>query len=497
MRARWLGPALAVITSGSARAQQMGLAPVTEGERLNTGVTVDTAGQFYDVRSPSGAPILMRRRVLTTLSVHGTRLWRDDADKQVPEITFRARMRYDADYGAFGAEVTPEDTQRFVPGLSRGPVDLMYGYIEGRRFLNGWLGFRLGRQYVVDGLGWWSFDGGLVRLTAPSWLVVEGLAGLEVRGGLPFSTPRFERDGAWRGDRTGYDALVYPSFQESNIAPAYGAAIEAAGIPWLSGRVSYRRVENTGAANTVPFDTGARPTFVYDASRVSQERVGYAAEATAATLGSARTGLAYDLYNARVTSIYGSLDAFANKRLTLGADYDYFRPTFDADTIWNFFASYPSHEMGARAAFVASDHVDVAGGALSRAFVDRGARGEAGTHVTFDHGAHAAFRYHVGEGQVGLRGRATFGPEGGSRGADVHAERVVETRWILGGRVSAWQWSDSLRPEREAVSAGYMTSLGFRFAERSRASVEFDHYINRIAGHRLRLMIWLTVAVTR
>ena len=34
-------------------------------------------------------------------------------------------------------------------------------------------------------------------------------------------------------------------------------------------------------------------------------------------------------------------------------------------------------------------------------------------------------------------------------------------------------------------------------AERARASVDFEHYMNRIAGDRLRFMVWLTVAVTR
>ena len=41
---------------------------------------------------------------------------------------------------------------RFVPALKPAPVDLMYGYLEGRRYARGMLGFKLGRQYVVDPL---------------------------------------------------------------------------------------------------------------------------------------------------------------------------------------------------------------------------------------------------------------------------------------------------------------------------------------------------------
>ena len=42
--------------------------------------------------------------------------------------------------------------------IRRGPVDLMYAYVEGRRFFKGVMGFKLGRQYIIDPLGWWSFE---------------------------------------------------------------------------------------------------------------------------------------------------------------------------------------------------------------------------------------------------------------------------------------------------------------------------------------------------
>ncbi len=77
----------------------------------------------------------------------------------------------------------------------------MYAYLEGQRYLDGYLGFRLGRQYVVDSLGFWSFDGAEVMLTTPAYLAFELYAGFEQRGGLPMmSSSRFEAGGciAWR-----------------------------------------------------------------------------------------------------------------------------------------------------------------------------------------------------------------------------------------------------------------------------------------------------------
>ncbi len=110
-------------------------------------ITSDTAAQFYDVRSPTGETVLARRRLTTTLGVGAYDLVaREPGNPLGPELSFKARVRYDADYGASPAEVDMTNYARFLPGFSRGPVDLMYAYVEGRRFLHGWLGFKLGRQ---------------------------------------------------------------------------------------------------------------------------------------------------------------------------------------------------------------------------------------------------------------------------------------------------------------------------------------------------------------
>jgi len=215
---------------------------------LEPEVTSDTAVQFYDMRSPTGETVIARRRLTTTLGVSVYDLYDTPSDPTGPTLSFRARMRYDADYGGSGAETDPTN-RGVIPGFERGPIDLMYGYVEGRRFLKGWLGFKIGRQYVVDSLGWWSFDGGSVKITTPYYFAAEVYGGLEQRGGMPLSTPRFEREGIWRGDRSGYDPALYPSFQPNDVAPAYGAALESAGFTWLHGRLIYRCVENIGSSN--------------------------------------------------------------------------------------------------------------------------------------------------------------------------------------------------------------------------------------------------------
>ena len=470
----------------------------------------DTAAQFYDVRSPSGETVLNRRRLTTTLAISGYEILDTPPnDPYAPQLLFRARLRYDADYGQNGAESDVTNFGRLVPGLQPQQIDLMYGYLEGRKLARGWLGFKLGRQYVTDVLGWYSFDGGEVKATTPYYFAVEAYGGLEVRGGMPLSTARFESGGVWRGDRTGYDPSLYPSYQPSDVAPVVGAAIESSGLSWLHGRLTYRRAMNTGTVNTSEFASGLFAPASYSGTRVSSEKLGYSVDAEWAGVGSARAGLVYDLYDARFAALNANLDALLGHGRTVGLDYQFYQPTFDADSIWNIFMSEPMNDLGARALFQASDHVALSAGGHARIYTVQ--TSEAQTNASpltqwayfpsnplgFDGGGDVSARYKFGEGSLGLRASGNFGQAGDRVGGDISGERVFETRYVLTGRVNVWQWDDKLRPDRDATSVGYVAGIGYRFAPRSQTMFDFQHDINRLVGQRFRAMIWLTVAVTK
>lgn len=478
-------------------------------------ITTDTAAQFYDVRSPTGETVIARRRVTTTLGVSAYDLYEPDraTDPNGPTLSFRARLRYDADYGGSAAETDPTRFGSVVPGFERGPIDLMYGYVEGRRFLKGWLGFKLGRQYVVDSLGWWSFDGGQVKITTPYYVAAELYGGLEQRGGMPFSTPRYERDGIWRGDRTDYDRTLYPSFQPNDVAPAYGAALESAGFQWLHGRLTYRRVYNTGGSNVSQFASGTRTPATYDGTRLSQERLGWGFDGTLPDLGGVKGGLAYDLYNARFANVFASVDAYVSRKVTVSLDYDYYVPTFDADSIWNFFLAMPMNDLGLRTSWDATDHLALSAGLRARAFqvqteneVDNQTpNGNDLSNASYFPkggldamgGGNVAARWHFGEGAVGARGNADVARNGQRMGLDVYGERTLETRYVLSARAGVWQWDDKLRPDRDATSFQYVAGAGYKLWPRSLVFVDFEHDMNRLVGHRFRGMLWLSLAVTK
>ncbi len=500
----------ALVSATASTLASAGIAHAADAE-----VQADTAVQFYEVRSPTGATVLARRRLTSTIGVAGYDLLRDPSpDKKAAELTFRGRVRYDADYGADGAESDPNDPLRFVPGFDRGPVDIMYAYLEGRKFARGWLGFRLGRQYMIDSLGWWSFDGGSVKVTTPAFFALEAYGGFEVRGGLPLSSPRFERDGIQRGNRDDWDRTLFPTFQPTGIAPAVGAALESAGLTFLHGRLDYRRVHNTGGSNVTAFGSGLTRPVTYDGTRLSSERIGYTINGSLPQVGGFKGGFAYDMYLSTMANIYASVDGYVTRKVTLGVDYDFYRPTFDADSIFNFFTVYPSHDLGLRGQWDATSRLSLSGTVHGRALQNETEPDQnnsstgIGSPTQVDPsypssgavlypGARLAARYRRDTLLAGIRSQGDFGDGGRRLGADVYAEDLFRNHWIATGRIGAWSWNDELRPDRDATSLGIVAGAGYRFDDRSRIVVEYEHNVNRLVGQRSRVIAWFTVATTR
>jgi hypothetical protein len=472
-------------------------------------VNTSSAAQAYTFGSPLGSLVVRRRRFLQTLALDVHHLEGDVTRPGEAEYAVRLRLRLDSDIG-----VAPEETaystftNRYVPGLVAAPFDLMYGYLEGRHLLRGWLGFRLGRQYVSDSLGWWAFDGGQVRLTTPFFVAVEAYGGLEQRGGLPLSSPRFEQNGVWRGDREGFARNIYPQFLEAYAAPAYGAALESAGITFLHGRLDYRKVMNRGPALASAFPNPVTGAYdVYDATRVSSERLGYALDATLTDIGGIKGGIVYDLYDRSLASGYAQLDWYASQRLTAGADFDYFRPTFDGDSIFTFFTHNPMTTVSGRVAWDPGEALGVAVSGGARSFFTDGdpatftssASGSpraatARTDVLGDLSARLRFT------NTTLRTRGTFerGDGGHRQGGDVYGERrFLGGRWTTLARVSLFDWKDNLRAERDATSFAYVLGAGFRPSRVVDAFLEWEHDMNRLVGQRYRILAVVNLSVTK
>jgi hypothetical protein len=495
----------AVLSIGVGASLALASAPAAA---VDAEVNSTSAAQSYASSSPWGNLTLKRRRFLQTIALGVYHLEGGEPQPAGPDLSIKLRLRLDADPGITSDETTYSPTSdRYVPGLAVAPIDIMYAYVEGRRLAGGWLGFRLGRQYVTDSLGWWSFDGGLLRITTPVYLEVEAYGGLEQRGGLPLSTPRFERNGVWRGDRKGIDNGVYPQFQKAAIAPAYGVAIQSTGVTWLHGRLDYRKVLNQGESvvSMLTFDPLTGNPITYSGTRTSSERLGYALDATAASVGGIKGGLVYDLLDGGFSNYYGQADWYATRNITVSGDYDYFRPTFDGDSIFNFFTHNAMKTLTGRVAIDATEGIDVAASGGIRNYITSGdpstflpTRDTSTQASQQDILANVAGRYRYGAGLVGVRALSETGDRGLRQGGDLYGERYfLGRRWTALGRVSLYDWDDKLRPDRSATSFGYVIGGAFRPSPVVDAMIEWEHDMNRLVGQRFRILALVNLTVTK
>lgn len=525
----------------------------SKAHAVDVEISNDTTFQAYEVMNPWSTYSLERRRITEQLGFAMYHLQGDYAPGKA-DYTMRIMLRLDADPG-INAHLDDQQAgaetdfavglgSRYVPDLAYVDLNLMHAYVEGRNLAKGWLGFKIGRQYMSDVLGWWNFDGGLVRLTTPYFFDLEAYGGLEQRGGLPLSSTRYEQQGVWRGTHADFGGegtdpriLDYPSYQFAAPAPAFGLAIESNGPNWIHGRFSYRRVYQSGDAILNQFGTPPGGTTSLSGLRVSSDRLGYAANINIFKLGGLKGGFTYDLYSKVFSYGFAGLEAYLGKKVTVGADFDYYEPTFDADSIFNWFSKQPqmtatarvearptkkfdlSASGGAKMFFTAGDPdayfqgqcdatalpgettnpncdvgagLDTAVNAKLRAYGQDPDNNTQEAHV--DGVGQLAGRYRVPHGKFELRSMAQVGARGRRVGGDLSAEgTLVGGKWAFGGRVSVYDWHDPTREDRDATSFGYVLAAAWKPLDLSKIGVEWEHDYNALVGQRFRVLASLNV----
>jgi hypothetical protein len=192
----------------------------------------------------------------------------------------------------------------------------MYAYLDGQRYLGGVFGFRIGRQYVTDVLGWWSFDGGLLTVDTPIHLRLETYGGFEQRSGLPLlGTPRYQADGVARGSRDDLRNDQWTSYlDQSALAPAFGFALETIDFSWVHLRATYRRVINQDTVVVSPFADELGELRSIAASRVSTEKLGATARVEESSLGTLVGSVVYDAYAGLFSEIAAGAEWYATWR---------------------------------------------------------------------------------------------------------------------------------------------------------------------------------------
>lgn len=478
-------------------------------QAYETEVDASVQAQFYTFESPYGQPLVRVRRYTDTLGLALHDL-QGDKSAQGPVLTFRSRLRLDADFGKDPGESDP-NSPRFIPGVKQAPFDLMYAYLDGQRYFGGLVGFRLGRQYVTDMLGWWSFDGALVSLDTPAFLRIEAYAGLEQRSGVPLlGTPRYQADGVARGSREGLANDQWTSFlEQSSVAPAVGVALATSGLGWLDARVTYRRVTNRDTVLVSPFADAGDGFLYVGGDRVSTERFGASARIEDFDLGAVFASTAYDLYTQATSELDAGIDAYVSRKLTLGADYEYYLPTFDGDSIFNWFERAAQTSLTGRADARLSRRLDVAARGGIRVFESledpaaSSATGEPATGKTeLDVIASLGGGYRWNDGSVSVTSVLETGDRGHRVGGDVTTRKTYDAGYYDTLVVlSLYDWNDELRPDRYATSFAYVLgagiSPGLDVLDTARLGVEWEHAMNRLVGQSYRVLATLDLSVLR
>lgn len=105
-------------------------------------------------------------------------------------------------------------------------------------------------------------------------------------------------------------------------------------------------------------------------------------------------------------------------------------------------------------------------------------------------------RYRFPSGDLSLRAMVEAGSRGSREGADLAGEARLDGGGVtLGSRVSLYGFADPTRPDRDAISFGYVLSAGFAPAGIARFRLEWEHDTNRLVGQRYRVVALVSLAM--
>lgn len=451
----WVGLAL-VFTLGS-------LTPGPEARAYDFMVQATMVSQNYAVRDASDQA-LSRQRLDTYL-----RLFVMDLLPEKPtdrkkayhtQINFSSAMRLRADFGDY---TRSWDTSRRVHGLEGGAspaFELLYALLS-ITDIGGRVDLHLGRQFRLDPMDFYGFDGLQARFRLPFHLALEADVGLRTNGRSAIDAPIFLPNGT--------------DVTDTNLGylPMVSVAAEVHGLSFLTARVAYRSTWHV----IDPNDPGA----IFPEESVGQlARTAQSEEKLTAFVRASfwkqrievYGGLRYNLLAVRFDEVLGGVGVRITPRTALRLEYALDRPDYDGDSIFNLFNTEPAQELRltydqqltarwslyARATvrLFAGGDAEWPRGAESKAIEPDLGAGLGAAYVTSKLAARMDLYY-----QEGYGGR-TVGAFGIVRG------QIIPRWFALEGRAVVGYFDDTLNATPNGVSAGLglagIVSLGRRAA---------------------------------
>ncbi|MBI5502345.1 MAG: hypothetical protein HY907_19025 [Deltaproteobacteria bacterium] len=440
-----------------------------------------TGALAYPVIGRDGFVVLDERVIQSRVLLMVDDILADDPDVPdpalQPDVAVGLSLRWFANPGVTSAATEPSNTG-FVPNAQDMGLEVLWAWVEATDLLGGRLDARLGRIVHEGPLGWRSDDGARVRFEPFPWLGLSAVGGFENVRGLRLSNSPFAPDGVDRWNGEGEGAGRYRLHGPAEHRPTVGAMLD-------------------GLAGPVGYAAAYRRTWRTVDGGISEELFGaelFADFDVLSAFGSTRV----DLVTGLVADASAELSAkFDRGRHRVEARYEYFRPTFDAESVFWVFAADPFHEVTLRyrfplagalrgEAWASARHVEDAGGdvaveSLAGPFTDLG--GGLGLSL-----ATPDFR-------ASLRWKAIVGSTTSLAGADLTVDVPLGDRWTLFAVGSGWHYEDLLRDGAYGVGGAGRAGAAVTIYEGIRLEAEAQVAHDTREGTTFAVFTWLDLGV--
>ncbi|MBI5499454.1 MAG: hypothetical protein HY907_04385 [Deltaproteobacteria bacterium] len=267
----------------------------------------------------------------------------DAADPLVaPDLAFDLSVRLFGDFGVPSGANDPAGLD-FVPGVDAFSPEIQFAFFEATNLAGGWIdAVRAGRLIHTTVLGWRSDDGALIRFGYEEYFHLQLAGGIENIPGFDFlSASPFAPEGVERWQENGDGARRY---QHNNANGGQLTPREPQARPTVQATAD-------GVVGPVGYEVGYRHTWLSFDGKAAQQVAGIRLDGDLDPVFLS-TSLRADIGGAAVSDADASVDVrLGGGRHRIGLQYDYFRPTFDLDSIFWVFASDPFHEATVRYRF--------------------------------------------------------------------------------------------------------------------------------------------------
>lgn len=442
-------------------------------------VTSSLWAQGYSVPRRDGS-FLKRRRLVEDL---GLSIWNlvpgaDDPYYQGPRLSLRFDFRLNTDAGITGDEVRPSVEEAYVPGAKPLLMQLMHARLDIENLWKGRLDIGVGRLVRVDSLGLFALDGAESVLSLPAGVELATYLGLEVRGGQILGYDALELDGTDNGGRDDLLNGLYSDRSDPEPRLAMGAELSAAPWTFIDAAVGFRAV---GLGDTL-----------------ADERIGASLIVGHRPLRAEVDGV-YSVLLLAPESLTARLVASFGNVVTASAGYEYWKPLFEADSIFNMFDLDPRNDLVLRVSARLSEELSAAvwgNGRLAKG--SAGVDGEASDSPLLGLGGGLGIDHRAVSRHLALRlsTRREWGEQRSSAEIGGEQRLLSSGRAWISLRTSVWRVDDDFYHGPAETFGGYVASLRYSFARGATVLAELEHYVGAGIGSRvtglglLRLDLW-------